>query len=349
MSGLIMLILTPLASSFPHYYYTNTPSVVHSPIYKSYSHNPSAYSSSVRNLQVPSNLGYRPAFGLGPVKNIIKQTRTQAESIKTTLRHLASTPGSAKYLKRVITDNNNVCLNSVEDAIASVEASTRIIENAGPEITQLIQTVQAFEKLTDTPTVVRESANILRLLEVLIPKLAPASPSSCGATNDQVFGSLRSLAALVDELSSSSNLFLIQEKRQQLKRSGGIITRVTNFLTELNKSFLKLDQFCTSDKEYNIESIAAIGEMMTSLSGLFGELGGVKDAEQIKKQGDFTKRVVANISKLGDLDLGTLECKNSGSFKVAAQALDDIANLIEEVGIEKLCQQLGLAQADCSF
>ena len=59
--------------------------------------------------------------------------------------------------------------------------------------------------------------------------------------------------------------------------------------------------------------------------------------------------IQANISKLGDLDLGTLECTNSGSFKVAAQALDDIANLIEEVGIEKLCQQLGLAQADCSF
>ena len=49
------------------------------------------------------------------------------------------------------------------------------------------------------------------------------------------------------------------------------------------------------------------------------------------------------------LDIGNFECNTPGSFKVAAQALDDIANLIEEVGIEKLCQQLGLAQADCSF
>ena len=182
----------------------------------------------------------------------------------------------------------------MEDTIASVEAGTRVIENAGPEINQLIQTVQAFEKLTDTPTVVRESANILRLLEVLIPKLAPASPSACGASNDQVFGSLRSLAALVDELSSSSNLYLIQQTRQQLKSSAGIISRVTTFLTQLHKSFAKFDQLCSSDKEYNIEAFAAIGEMMTSLSGLFGELGGVKDAEQIRKQGDFTKRVVVS-------------------------------------------------------
>jgi len=344
----MLLLLTPLVSSFPHYYYTNTPSVVQSPIYRSYSHQPSFYSSSLRNLQVPSSLGYLPTFGSASV-NIIKQTRTQAESIKTTLRHLASNPGSAQYLNRVITDNNNVCLKSVEDAVASVEAGTRVIENAGPEINQLIQTVQAFEKLTDTPTVVRESANILRLLEVLIPKLAPASPSACGASNDQVFGSLRSLAALVDELSSSSNLYLIQQTRQQLKSSAGIISRVTTFLTQLHKSFAKFDQLCSSDKEYNIEAFAAIGEMMTSLSGLFGELGGVKDAEQIRKQGDFTKRVVATISKLGDLDLGNFECNTPGSFKVAAQALDDIANLIEEVGIEKLCQQLGLTQADCSF
>ena len=48
-----------------------------------------------------------------------------------------------------------------------------------------------------------------------------------------------------------------------------------------------------------------------------------------------------NINKFGDLELWRLECNTPGSLKVAAQALDDIASLIEEVGIEKLCQQLG--------
>ena len=52
--------------------------------------------------------------------------------------------------------------------------------------------------------------------------------------------------------------------------------------------------------------------------------------------------------KLGNYDLGTLECNNSGSFKVAAQTLDDIAKLIEEVGLETLCTQLGV-DLDCSF
>ena len=298
MSGLILLLLTPLVSAFPQYHYSYNPIVVqspiyHSPIYRSYSNHPSVYSSSLRSLQVPFNNGYLPAFGFGAV-DIIQQTRTQAESIKKTIRHLASTPGSSQYLNRVITDNNNVCLNSVEEAIASVEASTRIIEDAGSEINQIIQTVHAFEKLTDTPTAVRESANILRLLEILIPKLAPASPSACGASSDQVFESLRSIASLVDELSSTNNLYLTPQTKHQLKYSGKIISRVTTFLTQLNKSFTKFDQLCSINKEYNTEAIAAIGEMMTSLSGLFGELGGVKDSEQIRKQGDFTKRVLVS-------------------------------------------------------
>jgi len=304
MSGLLLLLLTPLVSSYP-----------------------------------------QSSFGLGVTRSgedIIKQTRTQAESLKTTLQNLASTTGSAKILNRIINDNNNVCINSVEEAIEAVEASVKIVEDAAPEIKQLIATVNVFETLTDTTTVVREAADILRLLEVLIPKLAPVSPIVCEASNAEAFGSLRSLAALVDEISTTTDFNMYPRTRQELKTSAKVISGVTTFITQLNKSFTKLEQFCTSDKEYNIEAITAIGEMMTGLADLFGALGGLSDAEQIRKQGDFTKKVVANINKLGDLDLGTLECDTPGSFKVAADTLDDLAGIIEEVGIDKLAEQLGL-------
>merc|ERR1711892_1599541 len=142
------------------------------------------------------------SFNLLP-RIFVQQTRTQANSLKNTLISLASIPGAKRIINRIINDDNNVCLNSVEEAIEAVETSAKIVESAGPEIKNLIKTVEAFEKITDTPTVVREAANILRLLEVLIPKLAPANVQVCGASNAQAFGSLRSLAALVDELSSS--------------------------------------------------------------------------------------------------------------------------------------------------
>merc|ERR1739838_156875 len=313
MPGLLLLLLIPLVSSYPQSY------------------------DSVRQY----NQGYEE-WVTRSGGDIIKETRTQAESLKTTLKYLASSTGPAEILNRIINDKNNVCLNSVEEAIEAVEASTKLVENAAPEIKQLIESIKIFEKLTDTTTVVRESADILRLLEVLLPKLAPASPSVCEASNAEAFGSLRSLAVLVDELSSTTDFYMTSRTRQELKRSAKIISGVTTFITQLNKSFSKFEQFCTSDKEYNIEAITAIGEMMTGLADLFGVLGGLSDAEEIRKQGDFIKKVVSSIKKLGDLDLGTLECDTPGSFKVAADSLDDLAGIIEEVGIEKLAEQLGL-------
>ena len=55
--------------------------------------------------------------------------------------------------------------------------------------------------------------------------------------------------------------------------------------------------------------------------------------------------IQANIKKLGDLDLITLDCNTPGSSELIADALDDLAGLIEEVGMESLCNQLDL---DCT-
>merc|ERR1712008_552868 len=343
MSGLLLLLLVPLASSLPYSNYYN---------YNSY--RPTAYVHSPRYISYPLTYNqrylptYNSGFGLVRSSDFVQQTRTQANSLKNTLRSLASIPGANRIINRIINDDDNVCLNSVEEAIEAVETSAKIVESAGPEIKNLIKTVEAFEKITDTPTVVREAANILRLLEVLIPKLAPANVQVCGASNAQAFGSLRSLAALVNELSNSNELYMPSQSREELKTSAKIISGVTSFLVKLNKSFTKFDKFCTSDKEYNIEAITAIGEMMTDLADLFAVLGGITDAEEIRKQGDFTKKVVANINKLGNLDLGTLECNKPGSFKVAAETLDDVAQLIEDVGLQTLCNQLDL-DLDCDF
>jgi len=338
---LVLLLLVPLASSLPGNLAYN-------------SYRPGAFVYSAHRASSPviyrSKITYTSqplAKNLARSSDFVEQSRTQANSLKNTLRSLASTPGADKIVNRVINDNNNVCLNSLDEAIEAVETGTRIVENAGPEIKQLIQTVEAFEKITDTPTVIRESAKMLRLLEVLMPKLAPANVQVCKANNDQAAGSLRSLAVLVDELSSSNKITGLQT-REELKTSAKIISGATTFITKLNKSFTKFDKLCSSDKEYNVEAITSIGEMMSGLADLLGALGGISDAEDIRKQQDFTKRVVDNIMKLGNYDLGTLECNNSGSFKVAAQTLDDVAKLIEEVGLETLCTQLGV-DLDCSF
>jgi len=110
----------------------------------------------------------------------------------------------------------------------------------------------------------------------------------------------------------------------------------------LGDSFTKFDQFCTSDKQYNIDSVKAIGDTLGNLADLFGVLGGQDDSEKIREQADFTRRIAVAINNLKDLDLGTLDCDSPGDFKVAAETLDDLATIIEDVGIDELSDQLGI-------
>ena len=52
------------------------------------------------------------------------------------------------------------------------------------------------------------------------------------------------------------------------------------------------------------------------------------------------------MTKLDTLDLGASDCSQHGDISAAAQTLDDLATLIEDVGLENLQEQLG---ADFAF
>ena len=307
--------------------------------------------------------GQSSSFRLTGSDDIITQTRTQADLLKKDLEIMSRNPRAAKILKKVFAKRNNACINNMEDAIEAIETSTQTFERAGTEIKQLVETVKTFERQADTSTTVRETANIIRILDILIPKIQIRNPSSCSQNADE-FESLHSLASLVEDLSSKDDLYYSTQKRQSLKSSAKIVSRTTNYLAKIKQSFSKFDQFCSRDKSYNREFIAAIGDMIPELAGLYRALGGFDAAQDITKHGDFVRKLEVrsvflysmvlffffqnNIEKLGDSSLYpvTLDCNSSSSSEVAASALDDLAKLIDEVGMDSLCSQLGL---DCSF
>ena len=57
----------------------------------------------------------------------------------------------------------------------------------------------------------------------------------------------------------------------------------------------------------------------------------------------------AKINKLGDLDLVSINCNTLDSSKLVANTLDDLAGIIEDVGMDNLCKQLDLDSSDCTF
>ena len=232
-----------------------------------------------------------PFIGLPGSGDIIQQTRTQANSLKSTLTSLTSKPEAAPILRQVFNGKKSGCFKNMDEAIQAIETSTQLFENADTEIKQLVQTVQKLQKTSNTPTAVRDTAKIIRLLDVIIPKITP-STSVCTSDSSNVFDSMLSLAGLLDELSSKDDLYFSTQKRQSLKSSAKIVSKVTNFLTK--ESHFKFDHFCTTDKEYNTEFITAIGKMMSDLADLYIDLGGFVAANGLREQEDFTNKVVVS-------------------------------------------------------
>ena len=226
--------------------------------------------------------------------DIIAQTRTLANSVKNTLRQLAADPNSAAIVNRIIYDKDNICINSLDEGIAAIEEATSLVERAGGDIKALIAKVEGFIKLTEPSQVVRESAEILRILTPLVHNISPDSPVICQASPDQAFGSLRSLAVLVDELSYSNQLILSPTGRAQLKESANTISAVTTFIEQLGSTFAGFENTCTADKKYNLDSINAIGDLMVNLADLFGSLGSVQTGEKIRRGKAFVGKLTVS-------------------------------------------------------
>merc|ERR1711872_492378 len=287
------------------------------------------------------------AANLDPANNlktgdIIKDTRVLSNKVQLILRDLASNTTSAGIVNRIINDKDNICLKNFDEGIAGIETATKLLEAAGTDVKALIKKVKSIGALSDPATVVRAVADILRLLEPVVNKIAPESPVICEASPDEAFGSLRSLAALVDELAYTDKLALSSEGRRQLKDSGRTISAVTTFLTQLRSTFSTFEEICTPDSEYNIKAISAVGDLIVNLADLFGTLGGVQQGEQVRKGKDFVDKVVAQLNKIDDLGFGTTDCDRPGDFSIAASTMEDLSTIIDEVGIEKLQKELGI-------
>merc|ERR1719516_246774 len=276
--------------------------------------------------------------------DIITQTRAMADAVLSTLNDLANTPASAAYINRIINDEDNVCLNSIQEGIVSIEYAVQLVEAAGDDIKELVFKVENFQRLSEPSEVVREVGNILRVLEPLIKNLTPKTGLICQekATPQQAFGSLQSLAFIINDLANDNQFDFSSGTKRKLKESSNVVVEVTTFLQKLGENFDELDQFCTSDKQYNLESLRAIGETMADLADLFESLGDTKNVNNLRRGKAFVNKLVRELNTIGDLGLGDLDCSRPGDFSLAADTLDDVATLIDEVGLEELQKQLGV-------
>jgi len=280
-------------------------------------------------------------FGTG---DIIKQVRSLANTVKSTLRNLNNDPKSAIYVNKVIKDENNVCIEDLDMAIDEIEYGTQLVEAAGDDIKHLIYKVKDLQSMTEASDIVREISNIFRILEPLVKNLSPDSRFICQgkATPKQAFASLQSLAYVIKSLSEENQFNIKADTKRKLKDAGNAVTTVANFLNKLRRNFSKLKQICTSDKQYNLDSLSAIGSTMEDLAEIFRNLGDTRGSKILGKGKSFVNTLVRELNNIDNLGLGDLDCGRPGDFSVAAETMEDIATLIDDVGVEELQNQLGI-------
>ena len=217
------------------------------------------------------------------------------DSLKNTIIFLTRKPDAAPILEKVFAGrNNNTCITNIEEAIEAIETTTKQVENAGAEIKLIVEYVQEFPKIQNMSDVVRQSAKIIGLLDVLLTKLSfPSSACKPSSTDDLL--SMRNLGSLLIDLSSNDDLYYTPQVRQNLHNSAKILSKATTFLEK--ESHFKFDHFCTKDIGHNKDFITAVSNMMGDLVDLYTELGGDIAAKDIKKQQEFTKKLLVRYAK----------------------------------------------------
>merc|ERR1711892_1207185 len=88
---------------------------------------------------------YSSLTGIGATKydNVVEETRTQADNLKTTLRKLAANPKAAKYMNKIFQAGD--CVKYFFHVFYAIERGTAIIERAEPELRQLISTASSID------------------------------------------------------------------------------------------------------------------------------------------------------------------------------------------------------------
>jgi len=267
--------------------------------------------------------------------NIVEQTRAQADSTKALLKSLGNNRKAVEYIDAVI--GSNKCFDNLDDAIDAVENAAKLVEKNGPEILSLYEVVEKLEEEKELTKVVTTSAEVLRQLAVLIPSLESEPSTFCNASPEDTIESFSGLAKIIEDVSNANDLQISLGVRQQLKKSSKIISDLTTFLGKLNKSLSSFGQFCGQGKEYQNEFFFAVVPVLEDLAVLFEGFGFAEKANGFRKNGAFIEKLVATFD---DLDIDSdVDC---GSFTALATVLDELAEVIDSVGVDILSEQLGL-------
>jgi len=271
------------------------------------------------------------------------QVRNMAELLVTDLKALNADPNNARILSKIFKNDKMQCLRDMDDAILAIQEGTQLLENASSDIQSLVTQVENMIGMRDEAQIVRVVASIMRSLTALLTKISPNNPTSniCQSSPKYTFDYFRSLAVVLEELSQDPKLAVNPELNRMLVYSSSVVAGVTGFLEELSYKRQVLQNACTGDRLSGMRAISALGDLMLSLGNMVSNLDG--NGKIIRDGKKITERIVAQLGIMRDFQ-GYFTCSQGATpnMDTAAAAMEDLASLIEEIGINNLQKELGI-------
>jgi len=271
--------------------------------------------------------------------NIVENAKAQAESTLRILKSFEGSPIAAQYNEAIFQTSD--CLNNLGDFIELIQEGTNIIVENGPEITYLEALVASLEGETDIVEIIKASSKMVRTLDGLVPALAAGASNLCISSPGDSVKSFKDLSQTLANIANNRNPNVPTRSRQLLEISAEIMDQAADFLDTLNKSLAKFQTRCQSERNNQAVIYDSTREILDSLANLFKTIGFEEKAKGIKKQSEFLKKIGDSFAGLDDLSLN-LECSLVGDYAALALTLDDLAVIVESIGIETLSKELGI-------
>ena len=273
--------------------------------------------------------------------NVVEKSKALAESAKSLFKSLQNITLVPELFDRVFELNG--CLGSLEDAVKLMDLSNKLISRNAPEIIYLEAIVDNLMHEKNVTKLLRSSAKMLRILEDLIPRLSEADESFgiCITHPKDSVNDFKALAQLMRNVINHRDIFLPEQQRLIIEESIKIMKDIGEFLVRMNKSLELFENLCKNNDTKEIAVYNSIGDIMEDLAALFKVLGDEEKAKDIIVQSKFIKDIVDSFRDVEEFK-SKLECGVNGGYENLALTLDDLAEIVQNVGIHALAKEIGV-------
>merc|ERR1711864_19204 len=227
------------------------------------------------------------------------------------------------------------------------------------DIIVFLNTFTELEDKKDPVVLMRSTAELLMQMDSLLPRLTtiPANTPCRVKPQDTLQGMKELTDMLVTPAVGNSVAYSKPGVRATVERAAVMNEATTTLLVELEKVFERTSSYC--DAGSGVDAVLALGEIFDKVATFLVHIGSDYDPTEIRRKNvKFTNAMATSVAKLREFDFELLDCASAENqeqgykkttenqeqgYKKSAEALLNLANLVEEIGEEELATQLGIS------